>query len=432
MNAKLLLTISVLLTCMLSLSGIPFGPAVQANSPPPARYSVHDLGTLGGSYSFAYAINNSGMVAGGAATPTQTDFLSQTAFLSYGGQPINLGTLGGSNCPDCSSEGSAASANGTVAMISETATTDPNNEDFCEFGTHRQCLAAIWKNGTLAALPTLPGGNNAEAYFANKQGEMVGVSETATPDGNCATPFQVRQFEAVKWVPGGGPIPLVPLQGDTVSFAFSNNDRGQAVGFSGLCSNVTLPPFLRPSAPHAMMWDADGTPHELINPQGGAGDNVAVGINNKGQVTMNSVMLDGTIHAFLWTNGVPQDLLTYPSDAFATVAPCCNNVSNRGQVVGFSVDSSFNQRALLWEDPNQTPVDVNSLLPIDSPWYVLVPGGITDTGEIAATALNLDTFEVHAVVLSPIEGLGPAARGATRPPVLPESAKRMLQRQIPR
>ena len=82
-------------------------PMMQAQGGKSARYTVIDVGTLGGSYSFAYAINHAGLVAGGAATASQADFISQTAFLWYGGQPIPLGTLGGPECPDCSSEGAA-------------------------------------------------------------------------------------------------------------------------------------------------------------------------------------------------------------------------------------------------------------------------------------------------------------------------------------
>jgi uncharacterized membrane protein len=396
-------------------------PAVsiaQPQGPRLASYNVMDLGTLGGANSFSYSISESGVVVGGANTSGQNDPVAQTGFVWFGGQPISLGTLGGSGCPDCSSEGSAASANGSVALLSETANADPNGEDFCEFNVNRplrtnhQCLAAVWRNQSLTALPTLAGGNNAEAFFMNKRGEAVGVSEIGTPDATCATPHQVRRFEAVKWAPDGTPSALVPLQGDTVSFAFTNNDSGQAVGFSGLCSNVILPPFVPggPGAPHAVLWDNDGTPHDLGNPPGGAGNNVAVGINNRGLITMNSFMLDNTIHAFVFTHGVQQDLGTYPADALQTVAPCCNNINDLGQIVGFSLDSSFNLRALLWQTKDQAPVDLNTLIPADSPWYLLIPAGINNRGEIAMTALNTNTFEVHAVLLSPINGAGPAAR----------------------
>src|SRR5262245_46043880 len=122
---------------------------VQAQGGRPARYSIRDIGTLGGTNSFAYAINDSGMVAGGANTPGQNSLFAQTGFLWYGGQPLSLGTLPGPACPNCSSMGSAVSANGSVAMISETTSIDPNGEDFCEWGTHRQCLAAVWRNGIL-------------------------------------------------------------------------------------------------------------------------------------------------------------------------------------------------------------------------------------------------------------------------------------------
>src|SRR5260370_5754550 len=100
----------------LAVLAMPVGLPGQAQPLKPASYSVTDLGTLGGTYSFAYAINNSGVVAGGAATPSQIDFVSQTAFRWDGGQLINLGTLGGVDCPNCSSEGAATSPNADVAV----------------------------------------------------------------------------------------------------------------------------------------------------------------------------------------------------------------------------------------------------------------------------------------------------------------------------
>jgi hypothetical protein len=46
--------------------------------------------------------------------------------------------------------------------------------------------------------------------------------------------------------------------------------------------------------------------------------------------------------------------------------------------------------------------------------------------EHTATAVNLNTFEVHAVPASPITGIGPAARDANKPPVFPENVRKLL------
>jgi probable HAF family extracellular repeat protein len=410
---------------LLALSGV-----ARAQSPK-SRYSVKDLGTLGGSYSFAYAINASGAVVGGAATENQTDFFSQTAFLSYGGQPINLGTLGGLACPGCSSEGAAASANGTVAILSETAKIDADGQDFCGFGTNRQCLAAAWKNGILSALPTLAGGNNSQAYFVNNQGEIIGLSENSTYDATCrdSVPFHVHRLQAVKWGLDGKPVPLAPLPGDTVSFGFGINNIGQAVGTSGLCATTTLPPNYPPGGAHAVLWEADGSPVDLGSLPGNAGINVATSINNSGEVVGQTHLLDGTVRSFLWsrTTGM-RDLGTFPDGALLTVAGCCHTINDSGQIVGFSIDSSFNMRALLWQ--NGAPTDLNALIPADSPWYLLAAASINDAGEIVGWAVNINSFEVHAFLASPNSGVGPAARGTKSPPALPQKVRAQLRRQL--
>src|SRR5262249_42482329 len=106
---------------LLAVLAMPVGQLLQAQAPKPARYTVADIGTLGGANSFSYSMTDSGTVVGGANISGQNDFVAQTGFVWYGGQPISLGTLGGSACPDCSSEGAAAMANGAVVLLSETA-----------------------------------------------------------------------------------------------------------------------------------------------------------------------------------------------------------------------------------------------------------------------------------------------------------------------
>lgn len=402
MKPKLLFSCSSLrLLILLSLFQ---GLAAQGQNLKPPRYRIIDLGTLGGTYSYAYGINNAGAVSGGAATPTQTGGIAQTAFLWDDDlHMINIGTLGGSGCPDCISSAGGPNANGWSPITSETGELDPNGEDFCAFGTHRQCLAAIWIGGIMTALPNLEGGNNGQAYWTNNRGQTVGFAENAVLDSTCstATSFQALRFEAVIWEPNGKIHELHPLTGDTVGYAFGINDNGQAVGVSGLCSNTHVPPINPGSdAPHAVLWEKDGTA-VYLGSLGGGPFTIPAAINDFGVVGGASLSSkDGTVHPFLWTaqKGM-QDLGTFPG-AIVTGIPCCGTVNNKGDAVGLTVDgTSFNMRAVLFHD--NTPLDLNTLIPADSGWYLQSASSINDAGQIVGWgSINGNT---HAFLATPCD-----------------------------
>ncbi|HMH15807.1 MAG TPA: hypothetical protein VK578_22090 [Edaphobacter sp.] len=384
---------------LLTLLTILGGSATRAQTQKPKHYTVIDLGTLGGTYSNAYGINDAGVVSGGAATPSQTDGLAQTGFLWNHGKMINLGTLGGSSCPQCSSEAGGPNADNVSALISETALTDPNGEDFCGFGTHRQCRAAIWKEGVMTALRSLPGGHNSQAYSINARGQVVGIAENGIFDSTCIVPSQVMRYEATLWEPDGYVRELAPLPGDTVSFAFSINNEGEVVGVSGRCSNVSLPPT-NPAGPHAVLWERDGHVIDLGSLPGGVMNNVAGSINNRGEVAGTSALSDGTVHSFVWTrkSGM-KDIGSLPG-AVVTVAPCCGSINDRGEAVGFSVDGTTgNLRAFVWQNGEIT--DLNSLIPADSPLYLLMANIVNSRGEIVGLGLT-STGEVHGFLAKPI------------------------------
>lgn len=391
--------------------------SAQAQGQNPARYKITDLGTLGGTYSYSYGINNAGIVSGGAATPDQTDGVATTAFVWSDGHMTSLGTLGGAACPSCISETAASNSNGLSVLISETADMDPNGEDFCGFGTHRRCLAAKSKHGVLSPLSSLKGGNNSQVYWLNNEGSAIGFSETGVRDNTCAIPGQVMRFLAVKWDRFGLAQPLQPLDGDTVSFGLGINETGQAVGVSGLCSNTTVPPINAPSGPHAVLWEKNGTPTDLGTLAGGVGNNVATSINDRGDVVGTQVMSDGTIHAFLWsrTAGL-RDIGLFP-DSFATVPPCCNSINNHGELAGFAFGAN-GPVAFVWK--NGTYTDLNTLIPADAPWYLLNAASINDAGQIAGYGVRTDTGEVHAYLATPIAPeTAPNARGEKKLSELP-------------
>ena len=113
-------------------------------------YTVTDLGTLGGTVSNANGINNRGWLAGYAnLTGDQT---SHAVLWQKGAKIVDLGTLGG---PNSSVDFLGIDDRGLVVGNSETANTDPFNENFCRSGNGLICLGFLWQDGVMTALPTL-------------------------------------------------------------------------------------------------------------------------------------------------------------------------------------------------------------------------------------------------------------------------------------
>jgi probable HAF family extracellular repeat protein len=201
------------------------------------RYTVQDLGTLGGTFSTAGSINNKGWVPGGATILGDT---ALHAFLWRKGVMTDLGTLGGPN----SIAAYPLNERGQVTGYSDTSTPDPNGEDFCGFGTNLICLPFVWQKGVMSPLPTL-GGNNGQANEINNRGQVVGFAENTTLDSTCPAPE--LQAKPIIWQHGEiQQLPTFP--GDPDGGANAINDRGQAVGFSGTCYGGSTPGL------HALLW----------------------------------------------------------------------------------------------------------------------------------------------------------------------------------
>jgi probable HAF family extracellular repeat protein len=182
-----------------------------------------------------------------------------------------------------------------------------------------QSRAFLWTaSGGMQDLDELPGGSvSSYASAINDAGQVVGLSDTA------AGP------RAFLWTSASGMQNLGTLPGIGVSLASDINNSGQVVGTSDI---------------DAFLWTNSSGMTPLLP---GGPSSAAFGINNSGQVVGRVAISGASSHAFLWTNGVLQDLGDLPGGEDLSGA---NDVNDVGQVVGASAASGGDgyYHAFLW------------------------------------------------------------------------------------
>jgi len=325
------------------------GPA-QAGSDWRVEYRVTVLGSLGGSVSRSNSINDLGLVSGYSNV---ADNSARHAVVWTKGVARDIGTLGGGNS---SVVWPVKNVRGVVVGISQTATEDPRHEQWsCSAfipHTGQECRGFVWDGRAMRPLPTL-GGNNGFAAGANDLGQITGWAETPLPDSTCdPASGQVLQFLPVIYGPGRAQIRALPLlPGDTSGAATAINDRGQAIGISGLCDQAVG----RLTARHAVLW-SNGTVTDLGS-LGAGWWNTPMAIDQRGDVVGfagdPSDPSGAITHAFIWTRrGGMQRLI--PGDANSAAY----GINSTGQVVGTTcaADGS-NCHGFVWQHGRLTILD---------------------------------------------------------------------------
>lgn len=391
--------------------------SAQANGTAP-HYIVRRLGSLGGTVGRSNGVNDRGWVSGWSNLTGDT---SHHAVLWLDGRTFDLGTLGG---PNSEIEFTATNDFGLLAGGSDTANIDPYDENFCFFTAtdNHLCSAFQWHNGVMSALHGL-GGNNTYATDSNRLGHIVGWAETVL-DPNCLAP-QVFDWHGALWKEGEVQD-LPPLPGDVGSAAMAINDLDVAAGGGGpVCGSPGIQGFSLST--HVLIW-RDRWPTNLGSPLGGQFNNIATGINNRGQVTgMSDLPGDATAHAFLWQDGAINDLGTLGGDVFSVAW----EVSERGQVMGQSCDANGNCRGFLWQ--NGVMTDLNALVSAESSLMIIDANDINAAGEITGQAYDPVTGEMPAIELIPCAGTDdPECRSDRRvsePVTLPQNVRDTLQKK---
>lgn len=350
---RLLITLGLIAALLLLLGAAQRDSAVlAANNPlvpqatPAPRYTITDLGTLGGPMSKGMGNNENNQVVG--ALQSGSDLF---AFLWDDGTMTNLGALGvhGSWAYDINDAGQVVGG----SYIGDT------------FNSH----AFLWQNGGMQDLGTL-GGPNSYAFEIDNSGQAVGL---ATYDDGIQ--------HAVLWGAGGivdlGDLdPLWPNH----SAAYGVNDAGQVVG----CSNTDVP-----GQTHGFLWQ-NGSMQDL----GTLGGRYSCGmaINEGGKVVGDSWLPDDTTQrAFLWDGGM-QDL-----GALGWERSIAYDINDDGQVVG-ALQTGQNYHAFIWA--NGQMQDLNNLIPSDSGWVLSEARSINNKSQIVG--FGVINGQTRAFLLSPV------------------------------
>lgn len=321
--------------------GVPMG--VESLS-----FSITDLGTLGGGYSSAYAINNFGQVTG---VSQAADHFEEHAFLYDSSTMLDLGTLG-----HIGSYGFDINDSGHVTGYSLTSPFTPPT--------------AILYDGTpmrsIGSLEGAPG--RSYGWGINNAGHIAGRS--STPSGDRAFYYD------------GSTMQNLGTLGGTNSSAYAINDLAQIVGSSDTSNGDR----------RAFLYDGGGMVD--LGTLGGT-DSSAGDINNVGVVTGTSDTLSGATHAFLYDEGTMTDLGTLGGYVFNS------SINVFSQVVGTSrlSDSSSKTHAFYYDTSLDSMVDLNNLIDPVSGWELLDAADINDLGQIVGTGII--NGETRAFLLTP-------------------------------
>lgn len=336
-------------------------------------YTIADLGTLGGTESFAYAINDRGEIVGSSRLSGNT---STHGFLFGRGTLTDLSPL-------------------NSGQVQTVGPTDINNHGRIASGLMQEGIysAAIYdsRTGQITSLGSLGGvafgSFNGTATSINDFGDVVGYS------------YLDDQNRHAFLYQDGLLRDLGSLGG--YSAALSINNDGDVAGFSS--ESVT-------GWAHAFIY-RDGVMIE-INPFGDShNESIARALNNKGELVGYGINGQYT-NGFIYADGAITTIGTLPGGQNSLAY----SINDRSQIVGVA-DSPYDDfcddfatqlnipcvkysyQGFLYQDGEMT--DLRSLIAADSGWDALWAFDINKRGQITGYGLRAGGFRAFVMTPAP-------------------------------
>jgi|SRR5579871_1154275 len=353
-------------------------------------YHVVDLGTLGGTYSFAHGVNADGDVVGEASTADAATH----AFLYHAGALTDLGTLPGGTY----SVALAINASGLVVGYADTAEGD----------TH----AVTYTGGTgLVDLGIFPGVSCTTkdepcsiARAVNDLGTAVGDAQVLRNGKLHRDGFALDQGKPFTL----GTPPDVPGStfGGSLAVLTGINSHRHTSGYACPAKTSCAQTATGYSNVQAFYYSLSGTVHPLGVLASGD-TSLATAINESDQVVGGAnATPGGPLHAFL-SNANSSNRSLFDLGTLGGPGSIAYAINGLGQIVGTAQAADGTSHAAFWQGDGTPAVDLAALLPVNPGWTLTVATDINDGGAIVGSGTL--GGQTHAFLMLP----GPAPSTTT-------------------
>jgi len=310
------------------------------------KYQIVDLGTLGGNYSYATAINASGHVVGNSSLNDGNSH----AFVWYNGSMRNL----------------------RIPINSDARAINDSGQIVGSYYPSRGVMirSYLYSDGLIQDIGDLDSFDTV-AYSINNRGHIIGTSSTRMflysngsmqdlgLDDNyiVAGINNLGNIVGYHYLQGGEIYSFIYMDGtirdintDYYSFSSCINDKNQIAGAFYANNDSYMHPYFY-----------DGSLKDIGTLGGNNG--YSLGINYNGEVVGYSQTSNGNDHAFIYSADKMKDLNSVLLNGLGWTLTRATGINTAGQIVGNGINPSGQQRAFLLNPVSTAPIQVISNIP---------------------------------------------------------------------